>query len=322
MPGKEAIPHCPRATWHDRVILPVPHARADRTLMDENGRMTDAGLPVSDLLRLPPGAVDLSTIDPRSTPGFDGGKAQGRKALRDLEDPLDDLQTRLYAEAHGDRGVKRSVLLVIQGMDTAGKGGIMRHCVGMLDPQGVQIAAFKAPTKTERDHDFLWRIEKRVPKPGMVGIFDRSHYEDVLIARVRKLVPSKEIERRYDAINEFELGLVGQGIRVITCMLHISNEEQRSRLMARLDNPAKYWKFNPGDIDERSLWKDYMAAYETALERCNTEASPFYVIPADRKWYARWAVTSILFEHLRAMDPRYPPATFDVDEQKARLAAT
>jgi PPK2 family polyphosphate:nucleotide phosphotransferase len=277
---------------------------------------------VSDQLRLPPGPVDLTSIDPASTPGFDGGKSEGQQALTKLGDEVAELQDRLYAEAHGDNGVERSVLLVIQGMDTAGKGGIMRHCVGLLDPQGVEITAFKAPTKTELQHDFLWRIAKHVPSPGMIGIFDRSHYEDILIARVRELAPAKEIERRYDAINEFELGLVGRNVRVITCMLHLSKDEQRDRLMARLDDPTKYWKFNPGDVDERQRWDDYQAAYEIALERCNTEASPFYVIPADRKWYARWAVTSILLEQLRSMDPRYPPADFDVDEQKARLART
>ena len=290
--------------------------------MHDNDGMSDATIPVSDLLRLPPGPVDLSTIDPSSTPGFDGGKSAGTKALATLGDEVAGLQERLYAEAHGDNGVERSVLLVIQGMDTAGKGGIMRHCVGLLDPQGVQITAFKAPTRTELRHDFLWRIAKHVPQPGMIGIFDRSHYEDVLIARVRELAPKDEIERRYGAINDFELDLVGQGVRVITCMLHISSDEQRDRLSARLEDPTKYWKFNPADIDERARWNDYRAAYEITLERCNTEASPFYVIPADRKWYARWAVTSLLLEQLRAMDPQYPAADFDVEEQKARLAAT
>jgi PPK2 family polyphosphate:nucleotide phosphotransferase len=284
--------------------------------------MSSTAVPVSDLLRLPPGPVDLATIDPRSTPGFDGGKADGKKALAALGDEISGLQERLYAEARGGHGVGRSVLLVVQGMDTSGKGGVMRHCVGLLDPQGVEITAFKAPTKTELNHDFLWRIKKHVPVPGMVGIFDRSHYEDVLIARVRRLVSAQEIDRRYGAINDFELELVGKGVRVITCMLHISEHEQRDRLEARLEDPTKYWKFNPGDIDERAHWDDYMAAYEVALERCNTEASPFYVIPADRKWYRSWAITSILLEQLRAMDPRYPEPDFDILEQKARLAAT
>ena len=282
--------------------------------------MADLAVPVSDLLRVPPGPVDLSSIDPRATPGFDGDKTEGREALLSLADPVAELQERLYAESRGP--VQRSVLLVVQGMDTSGKGGVMRHCVGLLDPQGVSITAFKAPTEEERSHDFLWRIEKHVPQPGMIGIFDRSHYEDVLIARVHELAAREEIERRYDAINEFELQLVGRGTRVITCMLHISKEEQGARLEERLDDPTKHWKYNPGDIDERARWGDYMAAYETVLERCNTEASPFYVIPSDRKWYRNWAVTSILLEQLRAMDPQWPNGDFDVEEERARLAAT
>ena len=288
--------------------------------MHHNGGMTDANVPVSDLLRLPPGPVDLTTIDPRSTPGFDGGKSAGAKALAGLGDEVAQLQERLYAEARGANGVGRSVLLVIQGMDTAGKGGIMRHCVGLLDPQGVQITAFKAPTKTELKHDFLLRIAKHVPAAGMIGIFYRSHYEDVLIARVRELAPKDEIERRYGAINEFELDLVGKGVRVITCMLHISRDEQGVRLLDRLEDPTKYWKFNPGDIDERASWADYQAAYELVLERCSTDAAPWLVVPADRKWYRNWAIGSVLRETLDGMDLTWPDADFDVDEQRRRLS--
>jgi PPK2 family polyphosphate:nucleotide phosphotransferase len=282
--------------------------------------MAPSSVSVSDLLRVPPGRVGLAAIDPRSTPGFRGDKAAGRKALSALGDEVADLQERLYAESRGD--VKRSVLLVLQGMDTSGKGGVMRHCVGLLDPQGVMITGFKAPTEEERSHDFLWRIRRRLPAPGMIGIFDRSHYEDVLVARVHGLASGGELDRRYDVINDFELELVGNGTRVITCMLHISKREQGERLRARLDDPTKHWKFNPGDIDERARWDDYMAAYEIVLERCNTEASPFFVIPSDRKWYQHWAITSILLEQLRLMDPQWPTADFDVTEQKRRLAAT
>ncbi|HEY7044201.1 MAG TPA: PPK2 family polyphosphate kinase, partial [Nocardioidaceae bacterium] len=221
--------------------------------------MAPSSVSVSDLLRVPPGRVGLAAIDPRSTPGFRGDKAAGRKALSALGDEVADLQERLYAESRGD--VKRSVLLVLQGMDTSGKGGVMRHCVGLLDPQGVMITGFKAPTEEERSHDFLWRIRRRLPAPGMIGIFDRSHYEDVLVARVHGLASGGELDRRYDVINDFELELVGNGTRVITCMLHISKREQGERLRARLDDPTKHWKFNPGDIDERARWDDYMAAY-------------------------------------------------------------
>jgi PPK2 family polyphosphate:nucleotide phosphotransferase len=273
-----------------------------------------------DLLSVGPGPVDLGAIDPNGHPGFEGGKAAGKKALAGLADEIADLQERLYAEAKS--GGSRSLLMVVQGMDTSGKGGVMRHCVGLLDPQGVDIEAFKAPTEEELAHDFLWRIEKRLPAAGMIGIFDRSHYEDVLIARVRSLVPQAEIERRYAAINDFERRVVESGTTVLKCMLHISAGEQKARLMERLDNPEKHWKFNPGDVDERKLWDDYQRAYEVALERCTTEHAPFYVVPADRKWYRDWAVTTLMLEHLRALDPQWPRATFDVEEQKARLAAT
>ncbi len=167
-------------------------------------------------------------------------------------------------------------------MDTSGKGGVMRHCVGLLDPQGVEITAFKAPAEEEQEHDFLWRIERRLPGPGMVGIFDRSHYEDVMIGRVRQLAPADEIERRYDAINDFEQRVVESGTTIIKCMLHISADEQKARLLERLDNPTKHWKFNPADIDERKRWDDYQCAYATMLEDCSTDHAPFYFVPADR----------------------------------------
>jgi PPK2 family polyphosphate:nucleotide phosphotransferase len=275
---------------------------------------------VTELLRLPTGKVDLASIDPRGRPGFSGTKSDGKAALAKLGKRTADLQERLYAESRA--GGSRRVLLVLQGMDTSGKGGVMRHCVGRLDPQGVHIAAFKAPTRAERRHDFLWRIEKQAPSPGMVGVFDRSHYEDVLIARVQQLADVEEIERRYAAINDFEQRLVESGTTVIKCMLHVSKQEQRERLLARLEDPTKHWKFNPGDIDERARWDDYQRAYEVALERCTTDAAPFFVIPSDRKWYRNWAVMSLLLEHLVEMDPQWPAATFDVEEQKARLAAT
>jgi PPK2 family polyphosphate:nucleotide phosphotransferase len=275
---------------------------------------------VTDLLRVPGGAVDLAAIDPQGKPGFAGDKAAGAKALEGLGPELSELQERLYAESKV--GGYRSVLLVIQGMDTSGKGGVMRHAVGLLDPQGVDITAFKAPTDEERAHDFLWRIEERVPKPGMIGIFDRSHYEDVLIGRVRRLASAAEIERRYDAINTFEAALVAAGTTVIKCMLHISKREQGKRLLARLEDPTKHWKFNPGDLDERALWGDYQRAYEVAIERCNTTAAPWHVVPANRKWYLRWAVTKLLLEHLQHLDPQWPKVDFDVEEQKARLAET
>jgi PPK2 family polyphosphate:nucleotide phosphotransferase len=275
---------------------------------------------VTDLLRVPPGPVHLRSYDTRATPGFSGDKTAGKRALAELGDQISELQERLYAE--GRRGGVRSVLMVLQGMDTAGKGGVVRHCAGLLDPQGVHIASFKAPTAAEKARGFLWRIRQQVPGPGMIGIFDRSHYEDVLIGRVRKLAAPSTIANRYESINHFEADLVEDGTSVLKCFLHISSDEQRDRLMARLDDPAKHWKFNPGDIDERALWSDYQRAYEIALERCNTEPAPWLLIPSDRKWYRNWAITRILLERLTVLDPRWPAADFDVPEQKARLAAT
>jgi PPK2 family polyphosphate:nucleotide phosphotransferase len=206
-------------------------------------------------------------------------------------------------------------------MDTSGKGGILRHAVGLVDPQGVHIKSFKAPTRAERRHDFLWRVEREVPGPGMIGVFDRSHYEDVLIARVHSLAPPKELERRYDAINDFEKRLVDSGTTVVKCMLHISPEEQRSRLMARLDDATKLWKFNPGDVDERQHWGEYTKAYETALERTNTKHAPWLVVPGDRKWFGKLAVAQVLLETLQGMDLTWPSPDFDVAEQRARVAA-
>ena len=261
----------------------------------------------------------LDDVDPRSTPGYEGNKKSGRKDLKTCIPELDDLQERLFA-AHHDEESGPAVLLVLQAMDTAGKGGIVRHVVGSVDPQGVELSAFKAPTKEELAHDFLWRIRPRVPGPGMIGVFDRSHYEDVLIGKVRELADGKEIERRYTAINTFEAELAEAGVRIIKVMLHISPDEQKDRLMERLDRPDKYWKYNPGDVDERLLWPDYMKAYQAVFERTSTEAAPWYVVPADRKWYARLAVQRLLLDALRNIDPQWPAADFDIDVERERLA--
>jgi PPK2 family polyphosphate:nucleotide phosphotransferase len=274
-------------------------------------------LTVTQALTVPQEPVDLAAYDTRATPGFDGDKADGKQALAGMAESLSDLQERLFAE--GRSGGERSILLVLQGMDTSGKGGVMRHAVGLFDPQGVHIKSFKAPTDEEREHDFLWRVGRETPAPGMIGIFDRSHYEDVLIGRVRKLVSEAEIEARYDAINAFEQRLVDAGTTVVKCMLHISDEEQKERLLARLDDPTKHWKFNPGDVDERSVWSDYQTAYEVALERCNTDEAPWLVVPSDRKWYRNWAVATVLQETLEGMGLTWPEADFDVAEQRTRL---
>jgi PPK2 family polyphosphate:nucleotide phosphotransferase len=273
----------------------------------------------SSLLRVEPGFV-LANVDPSSTPGFHGGKAEGKAELAADSELMSDKQERLFAASKG--GAPDAVLLVLQAMDTAGKGGIVRHVVGAVDPQGVALTAFKAPTEEELSHDFLWRIERRVPEPGYIGVFDRSHYEDVLIGAVRHLADEDEIERRFTAIVDFEKRLVERNIRVVKVMLQISPDEQKRRLAERLDRPDKHWKFNPGDIDERQVWPDYQAAYQRVLERTSTETAPWFVVPANHKWYARVAVQRLLLNALTAIDPQWPVADFDVEEQKARLEAS
>lgn len=274
----------------------------------------------ADLLRADEG-FRLADVDPDAKPGYTEGKSRGQEDLDAGADELDELQERLYAQSRVVDG-SPAVLLVLQGMDTAGKGGIVRHVIGAVDPQGVSLAAFKKPTPEELAHDFLWRVEKRVPEPGFIGVFDRSHYEDVLIGRVRHLADDAEIERRYGAINAFEKGLVDRGIRIVKVMLHISSDEQKARLAERLDRPDKYWKYNPADVDERALWPQYMDAYQTVFDRTSTPDAPWFVVPADRKWYARLAVQALLLDALEDIDPQWPAAHFDVALEKARLAAS
>ena len=269
-------------------------------------------------LRLKSGKVDLSDYSTDATPAIGGGREEGERKLADLGADLLDLQSKLFAQ--GRAGDRRRLLLVLQGMDTSGKGGVLVHTVGLMDPQGLRITSFKAPTEEEREHDFLWRVEKVVPGAGFVGVFDRSHYEDVLIGRVRQLAPAAEIERRYGAINDFEKRLADDGTVILKCMLHISPEEQRQRLEARLEDPTKYWKYNPGDLDERQLWADYTRAYEIALERTHTDHAPWYVVPSDRKWYRNLAVAELLLEALEEMDLAWPRADFDIAHEKQRLA--
>lgn len=259
----------------------------------------------------------LADADAASTPGYSGDKVDGEALLAELDGKLAKLQEKLFAEAKFG-GTKR-ILLVLQAMDTAGKGGIVSHVMGAMDPQGVQLKAFKAPTDEEKSYDFLWRIEKEVPAAGMVGVFDRSHYEDVLIHRVHSWASPEELERRYTAINEFEARLTASGTKIIKVMLNISRDEQKSRLLARLDDPAKHWKYSSADLKERAFWDDYMAAYQAAFDKTHTDVAPWHVIPANRKWYARIAVQQLLLEALEDMKLEWPPAEFDV-EMERRLA--
>ncbi len=280
---------------------------------------TDSSAEMRRLLLAGPD-FSLDAVDPRSTPGFDGGKKAGTAALAAGAKALSGLQEKLFAESRA--GSEISVLLVLQGMDTSGKGGIVRHVVGLVDPQGVQHHAFKAPTDEEQSHDFLWRIHRELPKPGMIGVFDRSHYEDVLIHRVRGLSAPEEIEQRYGAIRSFENEVVASGTRVLKVMLHISKDEQKARLAERLERPDKYWKYNPGDVDERGYWDQYQEAYQLAVERTSTPDNPWYVVPADRKWFARLAVQHLLTATLEDMQLTWPRATFDVKLEKQRLSAS
>ena len=265
------------------------------------------------------GPALVASFDSRATPGFDGDKQEAKSLMAVIGEELADLQERLFARSRAEVGEQR-VLLVMQGMDTAGKGGVIRHVAGLMDPQGLSITAFAKPTPAELEHDFLWRIEKALPGPGQIAVFDRSHYEDVLIGRVRELAPAEEIERRYDAINAFEQSYVDAGGTLLKCFLHITPDDQRERLAARLEDPTKYWKYDPGDIDDRELWDRYQEAYSVVLERCSTEHAPFHVVPSGRKWYRNWAIATLLLETLRSMDLQWPEPAFDIEVEKARLA--
>ncbi len=275
---------------------------------------------VRELLALPTAGLplDVTTYDTRATPGFDGDKAQAREEVADLAPRLAELQERLYAE--GKAGGRRRVVLVLQAMDSGGKDGAVKHVVGLVNPAGVKITAFGPPTEEERSHDFLWRVEKAVPEAGLVGVFNRSHYEDVLIVRVHDLVPPAEWETRYDRINAWEASLAGEGVVFVKVFLHISRDEQKERLLARLDDETKHWKVNPGDLTERESWDAYQEAFSVALQRCSTDVAPWYLLPADRKWYRDWALTHLLVEVLEGLDPQWPtPEGLDLEGMRKAL---
>jgi PPK2 family polyphosphate:nucleotide phosphotransferase len=253
--------------------------------------------------RVEPGAtVELGQVDTRSTEGAPGGKSDTASASEELQDALAGLQERLYAEG------KQSLLVVLQAIDAGGKDGTIKHVFEGFNPAGCRVVSFKVPSEEERSHDFLWRVHAKAPAKGEVVVFNRSQYEDVLVVRVHDLVPEDVWRPRYDLINRFEGNLAAAGTRIVKLYLHISREEQAERFQARLDDPTKRWKFRTGDLEERARWDDYMAAFEEALTRTSTAAAPWYVIPADRKWYRNWAVSRILVETLEDMDPQYPPA--------------
>ena len=269
---------------------------------------------IRDVLRakLSDGRFRMVDVDPDSTPGLKKRK-RARKKMEAAHAALFSLQERLFAEH------KRSVLIVLQAMDTAGKDGTITHVMGHLNPQGVHITTFKAPTPEEKRHNFLWRIRRALPEPGVIGIFNRSHYEDVLIARVHALVKPPVIERRYDVINQFEKELVRSGTKIIKFCLHISYDEQRQRLLDRLKDPDKHWKFHENDINERAYWDDYQSAYGIAITRCSTQWAPWYVIPANDKAYRDWAVSKVLSETLEELNPQYPHPKLDIPRLVKRL---
>lgn len=263
------------------------------------------------LLVAPGTKVKLEAIDPRDV-DFLGEEAAARARLAEDVIEIDRLQDRLYAEG------RRALLVVLQGTDTAGKDGTIRGVFNTTGPLGVSVTAFKRPSEEELAHDFLWRVHAATPRRGTIGIFNRSHYEDVLIGRVRGLAPKEVIEQRYGQINAFEQILAENGTVILKFMLHISHKEQGERLRERLSEPSKHWKFNAGDLEDRKLWAEYQKAYEIALSRCSTDAAPWIVVPADRKWARNCIVAAIVRDTLEAMNPTYPkmpwkPSDFTVD---------
>lgn len=256
----------------------------------------------------------MADVDADSTPGLKNRKRLSRD-LKKHQAALFNLQERMFAEH------KRSLLIVLQGMDTSGKDGTITHVIGGMDPQGVVISTFKQPTPEERRHSFLWRIRKRLPDVGAIGIFNRSHYEDVLIARVHGLAKPQIIDRRYDLINRLEREMVRSGTKIVKICLHISYAEQRRRLLERLSDPDKNWKFKETDIDERAFWDDYQSAYSIAITRCSTEWAPWYVVPANDKDYRNWAISRLLVDTLDEMNPQYPHPKLDIPRLRKRLQA-
>lgn len=248
---------------------------------------------------------NLKDHDPDDTAGF-----SKKEALRVLEENIEELkklQHLLYAEN------KRAVLVILQAMDAGGKDGTIRHVLGPLNPQGVKVVSFKAPTKEEISHDFLWRIHPHAPRTGEIRVFNRSHYEDVLIVRVHNLVPKSVWSKRYKHINSFENLLADSGVTILKFFLHVSKKEQLERLKARLDDPTKHWKANPKDFEERRLWNDYMGAYEVALRRCSKTYAPWFVIPADKKWFRNLAISQILLDAMECLKMKFPPTSCDID---------
>jgi PPK2 family polyphosphate:nucleotide phosphotransferase len=264
-----------------------------------------------DHYRVQPGAaINLAQWDPADKSTFDGDKEQGKKATKRLNKQLEHWQEVLYAEG------KHKVLIVLQAMDTGGKDGTIRHVFDGVNPQGVKVASFKKPTPEELAHDYLWRVHKHTPGSGEMVIFNRSHYEDVLVVRVHELVPETVWRRRYDHINAFEKLLADEGTTILKFYLHIDLDEQKERLQARLDDPEKQWKFATGDLAERKLWPEYTRAYEEMLSKTSTEWAPWYIIPANRKWYRNLVISQVIVDTLAGLKMSYPPAEEGLEDIK------
>ncbi len=257
------------------------------------------------------GRVSLAGVDATDTQGL--GRKRALREIKATRDELLELQARLFAEQ------KRSVLVILQGMDTSGKDGTVKYVMFGFNPQGVHVRGFKAPSPQELRHDFLWRFRREVPEAGHITIFNRSQYEDVLVARVKSLASPEVVLSRYPRINRFEAEAARGATAIIKVCLHISYDEQRRRLTSRLQDPAKRWKFSANDIRERRYWDDYQSAYDEALTRCSTATAPWYIVPADSKWFRNWAISQILLETLRDMRPRYPQPRLDVPAMLRRL---
>jgi len=255
---------------------------------------------ISQFKVAPGSAVNLGKFPTDATPGVTQAEAEAEMPL--LIRKMDKLQQRLYAEG------KKALLVVIQAMDTGGKDGLIRHVFGLLNAQGVRVSSFKVPTKLELSHDYLWRYHLEVPPFGMIGVFNRSHYESLLVERVRKLAPKEALKRRYDEVNTFEQYLTDSNTTVLKFFLHISKAEQKRRIEERLRDPDKNWKFSPSDIAERELWDDYQDAFEKVLSRCSTRAAPWHIIPSDHKWYRTWLAANITLQTMRGMNCKFPPA--------------
>jgi PPK2 family polyphosphate:nucleotide phosphotransferase len=277
------------------------------------------------LLGIGPGPVDLRDISTTATPGAPKGhdpKLKAASSRAETGHRLADLQEQMQAMAETEESQKR-LLLVLQGMDTSGKDGAIKQGLGGMNPKWMHIKGFKAPTEEERRHNYLWRIRRELPAPGIVGVFDRSHYEDVLVVRVRGLAPEEVWRPRFEEINTFERKLTEDGVTIVKVFLHISRDYQRERQIRRLERVDKRWKFNAGDLEDRELWDEYRHAYEEVLERCNTPWAPWYVVPADRKWYRMWAVSQLVLETMRRMDLHYPERReLDIPALISRLNAS